>query len=107
MNWLKFLKFAPFLLENQEAIRKAVDAALATKDKKVIEQYDAWTAAVRWPVLGFSTVTGLDAFTTDAAGEAHVAKLFGGDKLVKLRELFEAFVSSPIALALLRAWLKV
>ena len=109
MNYLRWLKIAPFLLENYDAIKADADAAIATGDDKVVVKYDAWTKVARWPVLGWSTVTGsaLDACTTDAAAEAHVTKLFGDGSVGKLKDLFEKIAGNPFALALLRAWLKI
>lgn len=93
-------------MEQLSKLEDLVAKAIATNDDQLIVRYDAWTAACRVPVEAFSQVTGLD-FKTDAEGEAHVKGLFDADKLKRLRDVFEKFVNNPIALALLRAWLKI
>jgi len=69
------------------------------EENKTVEYYDAWTQVGRWPVLGYSTVTGNEVVTLEAAQ----AKF--GDRLREIKELLEAMLNNPLVAALLKAYL--
>ena len=90
-----------------EELEAALAKAKSTTGKQLIIQYDAWTALVRIPVALFSSTTGLSRYSTASVGRKAVEAKFGGERLRRLKEVFDVVMANPIARALLKAWLGI